>query len=442
VKGKPQSCRDLLLGGALLLTLAGGADAASVSWLTDADGNWEDAVNWDSNPNLPGPADDVSIDIGGPAVRTISLNTGDQSVNSLTTIEKIVINGGSLTIGSGGGSASKGLVIGAGRQLTSTGGVFNILGLGFGPGARVIASNAGSIKGIDLFKLHGGDHTADALVSADGSTSKIDFSKVDTITGMSTDNRQLRIGASAGGLVDLSFTQNITSGKLHVAADGAGSKVDLSALQSFTKTGIGSSEIIVSNHGTVDLRASGQVTLTDVAIDLATGGTVNADIIRLQDSGGGTPEGRVSGTGSLNASLTNASGVVAPGHSAGLLAIAGTYSQEAAGTLEIELGGLSPGTGYDQLSVAGFAFLAGTLELHLINGFVPAAGQNFDILSATSVLGTFDAVTLSGFPAGLGFDINYGLNLVTITAVPLPASSLLLLSALMGLLALGRYRHT
>ena len=440
MKGKLQSCHALLITGALSLVMAGGAEAASVSWLTDADGNWEDADNW--SPTLPGPTDDVVIDIGGPAVRTISLNSGDHSVNKLTSIEKIIINGGSLTIGAGGGSSSNGLVIGTGTQFTESGANFNISVLEFGPGARIVASNGGSIRGINFFSLNGGDHTTDTLVSADGTGSKIDFSKVGSITGMTTDNRQLQISASAGGLVDLRFTQNITSGKVHVAADGTGSKVDLSALKSFTKTGIGSSEIVVSNNGMVDLRASGQVTLTDVAIDLATGGTVNGDVIQLLDSGAGLPQARVSGTGSLNASLTNTSGVVAPGHSAGLLNISNTYSQEAAGTLEIELGGNTPGTGYDQLSVAGFALLAGTLEISLINGFVPAAGQSFDILSASSVLGTFDNVVLSGFPAGVGFDVSYGPNLVSIIAVPLPASSLLLLSALLGLLALGRHRYT
>ncbi len=442
MKGKLQTGQAGLIGALLLLVFTGGAEAASVSWVTDADGNWEDAVNWDSNPNLPGPTDDVSIDIGGPAVRTISLNTGDQVVNSLSTIEKLVLSGGNLSIGAGGGSASKGLVIGGGRQLSEAGGTFNILGLQFGPGARVIATSAGSIRGVDFFKLNGGDHVTDARVSADGSGSRIDFSRVDTITGMTTDNRQLRLDANAGGVVDLSFTQNITSGKVHVSAAGAGSRVDLSALQSFTRTGTGSSEIVVSNNGAVDLRSSGQVTLTDVSIDLASGGTVNADIIRLQDSGAGPLQARVSGTGSLHASLTNASGVVGPGHSSGLLQITGSYNQEAAGTLEIELGGAVAGTGYDQLEVAGFAFLAGTLELHLINGFVPAAGQSFDILNAASVLGVFDHVVLSGFPAGVGFDVSYGLNRVSITAVPLPASFVLLLAALLGLLALGRQRHT
>ncbi len=51
----------------------------------------------------------------------------------------------------------------------------------------------------------------------------------------------------------------------------------------------------------------------------------------------------------------------------GILTVNGNYTQTAAGTLQIQLGGLTaarqPGTDYDQLKVTGTATLAGTLQL-------------------------------------------------------------------------------
>ena len=70
-------------------------------------------------------------------------------------------------------------------------------------------------------------------------------------------------------------------------------------------------------------------------------------------------------------------------------------------TLAIELGGASPGTGYDQLHVTGALSLGGRLELSLINGFTPAAGNSFDILDWSSLSGTFSSISLPSLTAGL-----------------------------------------
>src|SRR5262249_29222080 len=73
---------------------------------------------------------------------------------------------------------------------------------------------------------------------------------------------------------------------------------------------------------------------------------------------------------------TNA-GTVRPGSDAapGALTINGDYSQTATGTLSLRLGGLTAAADYDQLVVDGFATLDGTLDLHLVNGFVPQPGD-------------------------------------------------------------------
>ena len=85
----------------LVLTMLGGmavspVSAASVTWVLNADGFWEIATNWSSDPLLPGVSDDVTINVGG--TRTITHSSGTDTINSLTSQEAIVLSGGTLTI--------------------------------------------------------------------------------------------------------------------------------------------------------------------------------------------------------------------------------------------------------------------------------------------------------------------------------------------------------
>ncbi|MBK8834378.1 MAG: hypothetical protein IPO29_05805 [Anaerolineae bacterium] len=76
--------------------------------------------------------------------------------------------------------------------------------------------------------------------------------------------------------------------------------------------------------------------------------------------------GALRGAGALNGNLTNAARV-APGNSAGALSVGKHYTQLPAGSLDIELGGTTPETSYDTLSVGGDAILSGTLNVTLVN---------------------------------------------------------------------------
>jgi hypothetical protein len=61
------------------------------------------------------------------------------------------------------------------------------------------------------------------------------------------------------------------------------------------------------------------------------------------------------------------------------------------------------------MTLTGLASLDGTLDLSLIDGYVPSLlDPALTILSASSVLGTFSSVTQpAGMPAGLRFDVVY-----------------------------------
>ncbi|TWU27401.1 virginiamycin B lyase family protein [Bythopirellula polymerisocia] len=92
------------------------------------------------------------------------------------------------------------------------------------------------------------------------------------------------------------------------------------------------------------------------------------------------------------------------------------------GTLEIEIGGLSPGSsGYDQVNHIlgdGIAELGGTLEVSLLGAFEPVVGNSFEVLTAVGgVLGTFTDVVLPSLEAGLSWSLLYEPNAVLLSVV-------------------------
>jgi len=116
-------------------------------------------------------------------------------------------------------------------------------------------------------------------------------------------------------------------------------------------------------------------------------------------------------------------GNLLPGGSPGVLTITGDYDQSAEGTLEIELGGSEVGTEYDQLVVEGNASLNGTLSICLIDDYVPQAGESFEILTASSVSGSFGRVDVSGVSGRKDFQVVYGPQTVILTTYILTVAS-------------------
>jgi hypothetical protein len=102
--------------------------------------------------------------------------------------------------------------------------------------------------------------------------------------------------------------------------------------------------------------------------------------------------GILNGSGAINAHVVHSGGNLKPGFSPGIITINGNYTQTLNGTLDMELGGLAAGLGYDQLVVNGKAQLAGTLNLLSYNRFVPAPGATFQLIKYYAVSGNFQAV--------------------------------------------------
>gem|GEM_PF-441485 len=148
-----------------------------------------------------------------------------------------------------------------------------------------------------------------------------------------------------------------------------------------------------------DFTSSGTVDLQAGTVNESNGFTQSGGTIKLNGgnlSAGGTitltSGASLTGAGTVTANVSNQA-VVAPGSSAGCITISGNYTQTSAGALNIEIGGTTPCTQYDQLNVTGNATLAGTLNATLINGFNPPGLTQFQPLTFASRTGTFTTVT-------------------------------------------------
>jgi len=104
--------------------------------------------------------------------------------------------------------------------------------------------------------------------------------------------------------------------------------------------------------------------------------------------------GLLGGNGFLRGNLVN-SGIVSPGGSPGTpgtLTVSGNYTQNANGTLRIEVAGLAPSQ-HDLLAVGAHASLGGTLQLIPLSGFQLHVGDKLTFLTANGgVSGTFSTI--------------------------------------------------
>jgi uncharacterized repeat protein (TIGR01451 family) len=136
------------------------------------------------------------------------------------------------------------------------------------------------------------------------------------------------------------------------------------------------------NHGTIDFVSGGVLEFVGTSFD-------------------NRPGGLVGGVGTLD--IDQATGVVfdgilSPGWSPGIFDVEGSLSLGSSASFEIEIGGLMPGVNRDRIDLSGSLGAAGTLDVDLIDPFVPSAGEVFEIITYAGLTGWFDAINLPALP--------------------------------------------
>lgn len=153
----------------------------------------------------------------------------------------------------------------------------------------------------------------------------------------------------------------------------------------------------------VDRSGTGNGVLTLTSVGTYTGSTIISGPVTIDGNQSSSPVivpsgATLKGRGTVGAITVQSGGHVAPGNSPGCMS-SGNASFVNGSSFDVELGGNTVCTQYDQLNVTGTVDLGGaTLNLALVNGFAPVIGNSFTIINndlADAVTGTF-----AGLPEG------------------------------------------
>jgi hypothetical protein len=279
---------------------------------------------------------------------------------------------------------------------------------------KVLAENFellnGTLQGTGVLAISQGFNWIGGTMSGGGSTS-VGEKAIMTIRGSSKslDTRTLNNAGRAiwtGGNISVSNGALFNnSGIFDVVGDpslqyGSGATSAFYNGGIFVKsTGTGTTSlggVVFNNAGTVTAQAgilsfvagyiqtAGTAVLAGGGITAPPGGVLNIQAGSLM--GTGTVSGNVVSAGQLNPGTGDSE--------AGTITITGIYTQSMPGVLNVDIGGLSPGTDdYDRLAVGGNVVLTGTLNISITHGFTPILGTTFQVLTYGMHTGSFAKVT-------------------------------------------------
>jgi T5SS/PEP-CTERM-associated repeat protein len=314
----------------------------------------------------------VTVDGADSAWELLALVVGDSGTGTLN-----ITAGGRQLIGStavvgtafvGNSSTGVGQVTVNGAGSTFIAGLIDVANAGNG---TIDVTGGGELRSTSA--IIGSSPVGRGNVAIDGSGSKWTNSAT-FIVGTSG---QGTVRVTAGGQLDTGDGGGFIG--FHGGSEGA-----------VTVDGMGSTWITTrSVH--VGFNGAGSLTVTN-------GGTVQGLVLLVGTAG------EIHGNGNLIGHVRNG-GLVSPGTSPGALHIDGDYMQSAGGELLIEL---ASDFSHDQLLVTGKATLDGTLQVALLNGFMPSVGKLFEVLhSGGGIVGAIASTTLPTLAPNLDWNVTY-----------------------------------
>ena len=239
---------------------------------------------------------------------------------------------------------------------------------------------------------------------------------------------------SASGTIDIQGP--ISTNSANITLNGAGAEIydNYDEVNAFTALTTNSSKgaLTLENGQSLttktNLATQGKLTvgagssLTLGGSFTQTAGTTTVDGTLTAPSGLTLEKGTLQGKGTLASAVTS-DATINVGDSAskaGKLTVNGTFTQNAAGTLDVTIGGTAVGTQYSQLAVSNGASLNGTLSIKRTASFVPNVGTTFTILTASAVSGEFSSVKGTSINSAEHFDVGYESGSVVLTVASGP----------------------
>lgn len=385
---------------------------------------------------LNGPTSTFVDALGNNALSALASNS--------TTTSSFTVTGGQNFTTAGNFNNSGTLVVGSGSKFdvngnlsnfsgtTLTGGTYNVTGTLQFNGANIVTNAANiTLTGTTSQIIDQSSNNALANFATNATTGKftINSGRNFTTAGNFTNNGTLTVGSSNskfdvnGNLTNFSGTTlssgtysvtgtlqfngaNIVTNSANLTMTGATASIidqnsknglanfatnkgTFTAGSGFNFTSAGS----FTNSGTFTINSGAKFTIGGSGAMTQTAGTTTDDGTLAVGTGLSLNGGSLFGKGSVTGNVTS-SGTITPGDSStktGILTETGAYAQNSTGTLDISIGGGVAGTSFDQLNSTSAA-LNGTLNLSLINGFVPTVGSTFKILNYSSETGAFTTV--------------------------------------------------
>lgn len=339
----------------------------------------------------------LTIENGG----TVTSLSGQEIADARISDGVVTVSGFGSSFITGGGSGERLGIFGGGRMNVVEGGevVSNIAGIGRRGSVFVSGFSSNWKNDLDLFI--DGDPFADLEISAGGQVRALG---------------NLIVGQEDAGTLTISMDASCRCDSTAFVGQSAGGEgnVDVSGTGALWQIGedlvIGGSlkpGPINGGTGIVTVSSGGALCVLDDVVLLPAGtleldssGIVSVDEIDTTFGGSFDFVGGTLHVDRFIGDLENQGGSLSPGNvpfetsSIGSTTVEGNYSQDQFSSMRFQVSGAQPGTGFDISTVVGNVFLDGSLEVEVVEGYVPLSTDTFPILNVSqgNLFGFFNDV--------------------------------------------------